>query len=150
MQNAKSSHNSHSSKKSKKNIHFFNPVTGQKMDINENEEDLSKEINELILEDHDKIKNVILYQDCPDLKEKEIEFFVLWNNFKDSHKLNEKYDVYDTIEKFVDMFIHENIERIQKNGLINELILFLTYLLDIGEISFTFFYLWTNKISLSY
>ena len=138
MQNYRSSHNDYYKRKS---THFFNPVTGSKMDIKENEEeDLSKDIDELVREDHDVIKNIILYQDCPDLKEKEIEFFVLWNNFKDSHRLNEKYDVYDTIEKFVDMFIHENLDHIRNNGLINELILFLNYLLDIGEISFTFFY----------
>ncbi len=137
MQNSKASQ--YNNLKNKR-IHFFNPVTGTKMDVNENEEDLNKEINELVKEDHNVIKNIILYQDCPDLKEKEIEFFVLWNNFKDSHQLNEKYDVYDTIEKFVDMFIHENLDYIKNNGLINELILFLNYLLDIGEISFTFFY----------
>ena len=137
MQNSKASQ--YNNLKNKR-IHFFNPVTGTKMDVNENEEDLNKEINELVKEDHNVIKNIILYQDCPDLKEKEIEFFVLWNNFKESHQLNEKYDVYDTIEKFVDMFIHENLDYIKNNGLINELILFLNYLLDIGEISFTFFY----------
>ena len=45
------------------------------------------------------------------------------------------------------MFINENREYIRKNNLVNELILFLDYLLKIGEISFTFFYSWTIKIN---
>jgi hypothetical protein len=126
--------------------HFFNPITGIPLD---NNLDYSTEKGyKFIPEDNNKINNPRLYEDCNDLKENEIEFFVLWNNFKDSHELNEKNDSFDTLEKFVYMFITENIDYIKKNNLLNELTLFLNYLLDIGEISFTFFYLWTIKINL--
>ena len=128
-----------------KQNYFYNPVTGVPLDI------LSYDSNDkgyqIIPEDDNKIKNPGLYEDCCDLNQKEIEFFVLWNNFKDKHELNEKYDICDTIEKFVYMFINENREYIRKNNLVNELILFLDYLLKIGEISFTFFYSWTIKIN---
>ena len=126
---------------------FFNAVTGQHIDIND-VEILNEKNYELVYEDDNRIRNPILYEDCPDLNQKEIEFFVLWNNFKDSHELNEKYDKYDTVEKFVKNFIKEKLDYLKKNDLINELTLFLNFLLDIGEISFSFCHLWTIKINL--
>ena len=128
-----------------KQNYFYNPVTGVPLDIFSY--DSNDKGYQIIPEDDNKIKNPGLYEDCCDLNQKEIEFFVLWNNFKDKHELNEKYDICDTIEKFVYMFINENREYIRKNDLVNELILFLDYLLKIGEISFTFFYSWTIKIN---
>ena len=131
---------------SKNQTHFFNAVTGVPLNINHIDSSNDKGY-EIIPEDDNRINNPRLYEDCPDLKEKEIEFFVLWNSFKDKHELNENWESYDTTQKFVEMFITENIEYIKEKKLINELILFLNYLLDIGEISFTFFYLWTIKIN---
>ena len=131
---------------SKNQTHFFNSVTGVPLNINHIDSSNDKGY-EIIPDDDNRINNPRLYEDCPDLKEKEIEFFVLWNSFKDKHELNENWESYDTTQKFVEMFITENIEYIKEKKLINELILFLNYLLDIGEISFTFFYLWTIKIN---
>ena len=128
-----------------KQNYFYNPATCVPIDLFSNYS--NDKGYQIIPEDDNKIKNPGLYEDCCDLNQKEIEFFVLWNNFKDKHELNEKYDICDTIEKFVYMFINENREYIRKNNLVNELILFLDYLLKIGEISFTFFYSWTIKIN---
>ena len=125
--------------------HFYDPVTGENLD-----EDLDNYFNknyQLIQEDDNVINNPRLFEDSKDLHSKELDFFILWNNFKDKHELNEKYDTFDTMEKFLYMFINENLEYIKKNELINELTLFLNYLLDIGEISFTFCNLWTIKIN---
>ena len=138
------------SKQNRRN-YFYSGVIGipLKYKITEKENDNYKDDTyRLIPEDDNQIKNPGLYNDCDDLKPKEIEFFVLWNNFRDNHPLNEKNDSFDTIEKFLNMFINENIEYIKEKKMVNELILFLNYLLDIGEISFTFFYLWTIKINL--
>ena len=132
--------------KSNKHNHFFSGVAGVPLvkDINGYYTDNSYQ---LIPEDDKVINNPILYNDCCELKPKEIEFFVLWNSFKDRHALNEKVNIFDTLEKFIYMFINENLKYIKEHGLINELTLFLNYLLDIGEISLTFFYLWTIKIN---
>ena len=133
-----------------KRKYFYSAVTGLplKYKISENENDnYVDDTYQLIPEDDSHIKNPRLYDDCDDLKEKEVGFFILWNNFRDNHELNEKSDKLDTIEKFLYMFINENIQIIKEKNLINELTLFLNYLLDIGEISFTFFYLWTIKIN---
>ena len=129
-----------------KHNHFYSGVVGVPLerDIFGNYTDKSYK---LAPEDDKVINNPILYNDCHELKPKEIEFFVLWNSFKDKHELNEKEDSFDTLEKFIYMFINENLKYIKENGLINELTLFLNYLLDIGEISLTFFYLWTIKIN---
>ena len=129
-----------------KRIYFLNAVTGRPMDGQENV-DLYKDIKDLIKEDDAKIHNTLLYNDCHDLNQKEIDFFVLWNNFKESYESNEKHKAYDNIEELLNMFIDNNLDYIKENGLINELTLFLNFLLDIGEISFTFFYLWTIKIN---
>ena len=123
---------------------FYDSITGQPIKPNQRSRDKNYQI---VPEDDNIIKNPLLYEDL-NLNPKEIQFFVLWNNFKDSHELNEKYDSHDTIEKFVNMFIKEKLDYIKENQLINELSLFLNFLLDIGEISFTFFYLWTIKINL--
>ena len=127
-----------------KEMHFYDPVTGVIIDKNSLDNDKNYK---LIPEDDNKINNPLLYE-LQDLNSKELDFFILWNNFKDNHELNEKVDSFDTMEKFLYMFINENIDYIKKNDLINELTLFLNYLLDIGEISFTFCNLWTIKINL--
>lgn len=128
-----------------KQNYFYNPVTGVPIELfNYNSNDKGYKV---IPEDDNKIKNPLLYEECNDLNQKEIDFFVLWNNFKDKHELNEKCDELDTIEKFVYMFINENEEYLRKKDMLNELILFLEYLLNIGEISFTCFYSWTIKIN---
>ena len=126
--------------------YFLNAVTGQPMNGQENV-DLYKIINELNKVDDTKIHNTLLYNDCLDLNPKEIDFFVLWNNFMDNYQSNEKRKAFDNIEDFLNLFINDNIDYIKKNGLINELMLFLNFLLDIGEISFTFLYHWTIKIN---
>ena len=126
--------------------YFLNAVTGQPMNGQE-DVDLYKIINELEKVDDTKIHNTLLYNDCPDLSPKEIDFFVLWNNFMDNYQSNEKRKAFDNIEDFLNLFINDNIDYIKKNGLINELMLFLNFLLDIGEISFTFLYHWTIKIN---
>ena len=128
-----------------KTTYFFNAVTGKNIEPNINSNDKGYEF---VPEDYNRIHNPILYEDSHDLSEKEIEFFVLWNNFKESHQLNEKYDKFDTVEKFVNMFIHEKLDYLKKHNLINELTLFLNFLLDIGEISFSFCHLWTININL--
>ena len=130
---------------SSKTTYFFNAVTGQNIEQNLNSNDKGYEFAP---DDYNRIHNPILYEDSLDLSEKEIEFFVLWNNFKESHQLNEKYDKFDTVEKFVNMFIHEKLDYLKKHNLINELTLFLNFLLDIGEISFSFCHLWTININL--
>ena len=124
--------------------HFYDPVTGENLD--EDSDNYFNKNYQLIQEDDNVINNPRLFEDAKDLHSKELYFFILWNNFKDKHELNEKYDTFDTMEKFLYMFINENLEYIKKNELINELTLFLNYLLDIGEISFTFCNLWTIKI----
>ena len=125
--------------------HFYDPVTGENLD--EDSDNYFNKNYQLIQEDDNVINNPRLFEDAKDLHSKELDFFILWNNFKDKHELNEKYDTFDTMEKFLYMFINENLEYIKKNELINELTLFLNYLLDIGEISFTFCNLWTIKIN---
>ena len=133
-----------------KRKYFYSAVTGLplKYKISENENDnYVDDTYQLIPEDDSHIKNPRLFDDCDDLKEKEVEFFILWNSFKDRHALNEKVNIFDTLEKFIYMFINENLKYIKEHCLINELTLFLNYLLDIGEISLTFFYLWTIKIN---
>ena len=125
--------------------HFYDPVTGENLD--EDSDNYFNKNYQLIQEDDNVINNPRLFEDAKDLHSKELNFFILWNNFKDKHELNEKYDTFDTMEKFLYMFINENLEYIKKNELINELTLFLNYLLDIGEISFTFCNLWTIKIN---
>ena len=125
--------------------HFYDPVTGENLD--EDSDNYFNKNYQLIQEDDNVINNPRLFEDSKDLHSKELDFFILWNNFKDKHELNEKYDTFDTMEKFLYMFINENLEYIKKNELINELTLFLNYLLDIGEISFTFCNLWTIKIN---
>ena len=129
-----------------KKIYFLNSVTGQQMVPKEND-DMNEKIKELIKVDDNKIRNSLLYNDCHDLKPKEIEFFVLWNNFMDNYQLNEKNIAAKNIEEFLNIFINQNKDYIQKNKLTNELILFMNFLLDRGEISVSFFYKWSIKIN---
>ena len=124
------------------NNHFFNPITGQP--INENT-DLHKEFDKLLYPDNDEIKYKMLYKETDDLNEKEIDFFVLWNNFMDSY--NTKKKMLHSLEEYLIEFIDQSLDYIRTNELINELLLFMTFLLDKGDISFTFYLTWSTKIN---
>ena len=124
------------------NNHFFNPITGQP--INENT-DLHKEFEKLLYPDNDEIKYKMLYKETDDLNEKEIDFFVLWNNFMDSY--NTKKKMLHSLEEYLIEFIDQSLDYIRTNELINELLLFMTFLLDKGDISFTFYLTWSTKIN---
>ena len=124
------------------NNHFFNPITGQP--INENT-DLHKEFDKLLYPDNDEIKYKMLYKEADDLNEKEIDFFVLWNNFMDSY--NTKKKMLHSLEEYLIEFIDQSLDYIRTNELINELLLFMTFLLDKGDISFTFYLTWSTKIN---
>ena len=124
------------------NNHFFNPITGQP--INENT-DLHKEFDKLLYPDNDEIKYKMSYKETDDLNEKEIDFFVLWNNFMDSY--NTKKKMLHSLEEYLIEFIDQSLDYIRTNELINELLLFMTFLLDKGDISFTFYLTWSTKIN---
>ena len=88
-----------------------------------------------------KYKNVILHDNLLGHNEKEIKFFDLWNNYRDKYPrifINENKTL-DKLEKFVEDFIDQKMEEIKENKLINELIGFLVFLVDIGNISISFF-----------
>ena len=132
------------SRQNKKNP-FYNPVTGVPFDVN-HLEDLNENGYRLIPEDDNKIKNPQLYNDCIDLQKGEIEFFVLWNNFRDKHEIKENYDKSD-IEKYIDMFIKENEQILKEKNLTNELNLFMNYLSDMADISYSSYCGWSIKIN---
>ena len=124
--------------------HFFNPVTGQPIKDYENV-DLQKEFENMICPDDDIIKYNILYDACDDLNEKEYAFFVLWNKFMDSYE--SKVKIMNSLEEYLIEFIGQNLDYIKKKELVNELLLFMNFLLDKGDISLTFFLIWSAKIN---
>ena len=87
----------------------------------------------------------MLYNDCNDLKDKEIDFLALWNKFMDSNDTKEK-ELID-LEEYLIEFIKNNLDYIKKNELINELLLYMNLLYDKGAISFTFFLTWSKLIN---
>ena len=135
-------HNSYNENNSDR--HFFNPTTGQPIKDYENV-DLQKEFENMICPDDDIIKYNILYDDCDDLNEKEFTFFVLWNKFMDSYET--KMKIMNSLEEYLIEFIGQNLEYIKKKELVNELLLFMNFLLDKGDISLTFFLIWSAKIN---
>ena len=132
------------SRHNKKNP-FYNPVTGVPFDAN-HFEDLNENGYRLTPEDDNNIKYPQLYNDCDDLQKGEIEFFVLWNNFRDKHEIKENYDKKSDIKQYIDMFIKENEEYLKENNLIGELNLFMNYLSDKADISFSSYHGWSIKI----
>ena len=126
--------------------YFYNPVTGEPINPDE-DVDIYEKIHELIRPDDQKIRNTLLYEDCYDLSPKEKNFFVLWNTFITEYKSKENYLPNINIEDYLEKFIEKNLDYLKENELINELTLFMIYLLDIGEISLTFLYKWTIKIN---
>ena len=130
------------SKSEKKKQHFLDVITNNF---------ISKDNNRLlykkIKEDDNMIHNSLLYNDCHDLSQKEKEFFVLWNNFMDVYHLIEKDAGITDLEILINMFLNQNSHIIKEKQFVDELFLFLNYLLDNGDISINCFYYWTIKIN---
>ena len=126
---------------------FFNSVTNEPIVNTLNHDDKNYYITDSEYEL--KNKNEILHDDILGHNEKEIKFYDLWNNYRDSYPrifVNEKKTL-DKLEKFVENFIDEKMEEIKENKLINELIGFLMFLVDIGNVSISFFnYITLEKI----
>ena len=139
-------YNQNSDDENNSDRHFFNPVTGQPIKNYENV-DLQQEFENMVCPDNDIIKYNILYDDCDDLNEKEFAFFALWNKFMDSYET--KVKIMNSLEEYLIEFIGQNLDYIKKRELVNELLLFMNFLLDKGDISLTFFLIWSAKINYS-
>ena len=138
--------NRHQNEKNKK-VYFLNSNTGQFIETDKNKAFKDIEVEELIKLEDKKIKNTILYNDCPDLKLKEIELLSLWNEFMDSYQFSEKNEILTNMEDFLKVFIEKNMDYIKEKELTNELMLFMNYLVNKDEISFNFFFEWSIKIN---
>ena len=135
------SYNHRYQKEKDKKVYYFNSITGQ-LKKTKNDESFN-EIDELIHLEDKQIKNTLLYNECPDLSPKEIELFSLWNEFMDNEK---DKGIWNT-EDFLKNFIVKNMDYVKEKELINELMLFMNYLVNTDEISFNFFFEWSIKIN---
>ena len=127
--------------------YFLNINTGQFIKPNKGQSFKDIEIEETIHLEDKYIKNTILYNDCPDLRLKEIELFALWNEFMDFYQFNEKDEVFTNTEDLLKDFIIKNMDYIKEKDLTNELMLFMNYLVNKDEISFNFLFEWSIKIN---
>ena len=130
-----------------KKVYFLNSNTGQFIETKNYRDFKDIEIEELIKLEDNKIKNTLLYNDCTDLKLKEIELLALWNEFMDSYQFSEKNEILANTEDLLKKFIEENMDYIKEKEMINELMLFMNYLVNKDEISFNFFFEWSIKIN---